>query len=358
MLTILCNLSRPHRVHRTVREEIKEHILSFPRQPNHYSRMKGDVDREYLNPDLNLLRMYRLYKEKNPMSTAKFWLYRDIFMQQNLSFGQPRSDTCQKCDALFTKLVAATSDGERGRITAESELHHRKAEKAYSQLQNDKEWARANEDNHTICIDMQGVIYTPNLTHSNVYYQRQLANYNVCIQEMGTADSPTMFLWHEGVAHRGSIEVASCLLKWVQMKFSLLAKPKERKLVIYSDRCCGQNNNWRMLNVMSMLISMGYFTQIEQKFMVSGHSFLPCDRSFAVIEKRRKGATLHTPDDVSQMILESRQQQPFRVIRMNCEDFRTFPDGALKRPAGLLITSMMWLKVTGTYPAFLKNVIA
>ncbi|KAJ8403317.1 hypothetical protein AAFF_G00355340 [Aldrovandia affinis] len=48
--------------------------------------MKGDVDQEYLSPDLKLLRMYRLYKEKYPMPTAEFWLYRDILKQQNLCF--------------------------------------------------------------------------------------------------------------------------------------------------------------------------------------------------------------------------------------------------------------------------------
>ncbi|KAL1266717.1 hypothetical protein QQF64_002392 [Cirrhinus molitorella] len=87
--------------------------------------MKGDVEREYLSPDLNLLRMYRLYKKNNPSSIAKFWLYRDIFKQQNLSFGQPRSNTCAKCDALFSELTAATTDGEWLKIATESELHHR-----------------------------------------------------------------------------------------------------------------------------------------------------------------------------------------------------------------------------------------
>ncbi|KAK7167173.1 hypothetical protein R3I94_001543 [Phoxinus phoxinus] len=342
--------NRPHSIHPAVREGIREHILSFPRQPNHYSRMKGDVEREYLSPDLNLLRMFRLYKENNPTSTAKFWLYRDLFKQQNLSFGQPRSDTCAKCDALFSKLTAATTDGERLKISAESELHHRKAEKAYTQLQADTEWAKANDDCHVICIDMQGVVFTPNLTHSNVYYQRQLANYNLCIQEMGTDDPPTMWLWHESIAHRGSIEVASCLLKWAETSFAPLVQAKERKLIIYSDRCCGQNNNWRVLNLMALLVSRGYFSQIEQKFMVSGHSFLPCDRSFATLDKRRKVSTLHTPSDVAEMIRGARQQHPFKVIEMKCADFRQLPDATLKRPPGFLITSMMWLKVTAADP--------
>ncbi|XP_035625546.2 uncharacterized protein LOC118383008 [Oncorhynchus keta] len=134
-------------------------------------------------------------------------------------------------------------------------------------------------------------------------------------------------------------------MKWVKTKFTPLTKPEVRKLIIFSDRCCGQNNNWRMLNLMSMLVSMGYFTQVEQKFMVSGHSFLPCDRSFATIEKRRKVSVLHTPDDVSKMILEAQPAKSFKVM-MQCEDFRHLPDSVLKRPAGLQITSVRWLKVT------------
>nr|XP_014030419.1 unnamed protein product [Salmo salar]XP_014030420.1 unnamed protein product [Salmo salar] len=290
--------------------------------------------------------MYRLYKEKNTTSSAKFWVYRDIFKQQSLNFGQPRSDTCGKCDAFFTKMSAATSEEEKRKIAVESELHHRKAEKAYTQLQSDTEWAKANADCHVISVDLQGVMYTPNLTHSNVYYQRQLSNFNLCIQELGKEDPAYMCVWHEGIAHRGSIEVASCILKWVKTKFTPLTKPEVRKLIIFSDRCCGQNNNWRMLNLMSMLISMGYFTQVEQKFMVSGHSFLPCDRSFATIEKRRKVSVLHTPDDVSKMMLEAQPAKPFKVMRMQCEDFRHLPDSVLKRPAGLQITSVRWLKVT------------
>ncbi|KAL2096951.1 hypothetical protein ACEWY4_001597 [Coilia grayii] len=312
--------------------------------------MKGDVEREYLNPDLNLSRMYHLYKDSHPASTAKFWLYRDIFKQLNLQFGQPRSDTCAKCDAFFSQLTSATTHSEKAKIAAESELHHRKAESAYSQLQADTEWAKANDDCHVVCFDMQGVVYTPNLTHSNVYYQRQLANYNLCIQEMGTDKPPTMCLWHEGIAHRGSVEVASCLLKWVQASFSPLVDAKERKLVLYSDRCCGQNNNWRILNLMALLVSRRYFTEVQQKFMVSGHSFLPCDRSFATLEKRRKVTTLYTPSDVVDMTLGARQQQPFNVLEMKCQDFRQLPDTTLRRPPGFLITSMMWMKVTASDP--------
>ncbi|KAL2089238.1 hypothetical protein ACEWY4_016137 [Coilia grayii] len=79
--------------------------------------------------------------------------------------------------------------------------------------------------------------------------------------------------------------------------------------------------------------------------MVSGHSFLPCDRSFATLEKMRKVTTLYTPSDVVDMTLGARQQQPFNVLEMKCQDFRQLPDTTLRRPPGFLITSMMWMKL-------------
>ncbi|KAJ4429631.1 hypothetical protein ANN_21832 [Periplaneta americana] len=36
------------------------------------------------------------------------------------------------------------------------------------------------------------------------------------------------------------------------------------------------------------LVAKGRFDEISHKFLVSGHSFLPCDRDFAMIEKRKR----------------------------------------------------------------------
>ncbi|CAB1337788.1 unnamed protein product, partial [Coregonus sp. 'balchen'] len=172
-----------------------------------------------------MFHMYRLYKEKNPMAKAKFWLYR-------ISHLANKAPTIAlKCYRFYKKLSSVATGEDKG-------FGGEKAEKAYSQLQKDTEWAKANSDCHVRCVDLQGVMYTPSLSHTNIYYQRQLSNYNLSVQDLGTEEPETMCIWHEGVAHRGSLEVASCVLKWVQTKFTPLVKPRE------SDRCCGQNNNW------------------------------------------------------------------------------------------------------------------
>lgn len=45
-----------------IRDKIISHISSFPKYFSHYTRNQTNL--KYLNADLNLAKMYRLYKEK------------------------------------------------------------------------------------------------------------------------------------------------------------------------------------------------------------------------------------------------------------------------------------------------------
>ena len=69
---------------------VKVHINSFPQYKSHYSR-SDNPNKLYLSPDLNIDKMYRLYKQrceeesKPPVSS---WVYRKTFNECfNLSFG-------------------------------------------------------------------------------------------------------------------------------------------------------------------------------------------------------------------------------------------------------------------------------
>ena len=59
-----------------------------------------------------------------------------------------------------------------------------------------------------------------------------------------------------------------------------------RKSHAFSDSCGGQNRNIGMVcTLLYMVASSDFpFTQIDQKFMMSGHSFLPNDRDFSSVE--------------------------------------------------------------------------
>ncbi|CAH2018113.1 unnamed protein product [Acanthoscelides obtectus] len=228
-------------------------------------------------------------EDVTPICSLEDMVYHDIFKSKfNLRFGLPRSDTCSYCDKLFMKLCSTDDANEKKKIEIESEIHHRKAEAGYKTLKDDTETSKLNPNYVVLCTDLQQVLFCPNLTHSSVFYQRQFSTYNYAVHNMGE-ENATMLLWHEAMAHRGSTEIASALLFYITNKYSRLKAGEERrKLVVWSDRCVGQNNNWKMLTMLRLLVLEKFFTQVEQKFLTSGHSFLPCDRDFSLIDDKKK----------------------------------------------------------------------
>lgn len=237
--------------------------------------------------------MYKLFKSKCPDTLISYNTYRHIFnTEHKLRFGFPRSDTCKVCDKLFIQMVAAKNDKNFDSIEKSAKAHHEKAEKGYAQLRDDSN-AAVNCDNIVvICVDLQQVIFTPNLTHSDVFYQRQYSNYNFAVHTLPN-NNVDMYTWHETIAKRGAAEIASCILKHISSYYSMLKKGEIRKLIIWSDRCVGQNNNWTIISLCHSLLTK-YFSEINQKFLTSGHSFLPCDRDFALIEKKENITTVYS----------------------------------------------------------------
>ena len=56
--------------------------------------------------------------------------------------------------------------------------------------------------------------------------------------------------------------------------------------------------------------------------MISGHSYLPNNQDFGHVEQsRKKTQYIYAPEDWEQVAVQARQNNPFRVSRMNREDF-------------------------------------
>lgn len=77
-----------------------------------------------------------------------------------------------------------------------------------------------------------------------------------------------------------------------------IVKPLPKKLVLWSDNCAEQNKNQYVLCMFLMLVAKGYFDEIVHKFPVCGHTFLSCDRDFALIEKKKRKSTPQVPRDL------------------------------------------------------------
>lgn len=98
---------------------IRAHIKSFPAETSHYCR-KDNPNRKCLSPDLNIKKMFELYLEKckdDGQSPVKENVYRSVFNTKfNLSFGTPKTYTCNTCDKLNVSIAAETDVQKRRRL--------------------------------------------------------------------------------------------------------------------------------------------------------------------------------------------------------------------------------------------------
>lgn len=299
---------------------IKEHILSIPRDVSHYSRARSN--KEYLSPELNIHRLTTAFNKKFSDNQVSYKYYRKVFLTEfpNLSFRKLRTDTCKTCDLLQSDIRNNINQRAKEIALQKLKLHHLKTEKAYNEMKNDKVISQNIGSNVScVSVDLQQVLFVPTLTHSDMFYMRQLSCYNFCVN-LSDNDQSYMCVWHEGIGSRGANEIASCLLK-VLNKFDITQKDE---LYIWSDNCVGQNKNRMMLFLYIFLVSIGMFKNIHHKFLVSGHSFLQCDRDFSLIEKRKKVLPCYVPSDIHNVISTAKVHRPFKVVEMTETDFIDF----------------------------------
>ena len=257
--------------------------------------------------------MYSLYVKQcndNSAVAVKEHVYRDIFnFDFNLSFKLPRSDTCQVCDQ-------ATSENTESNTPVV--IHKLKAQAAYDRLKQDRQRAREDPSLKTIVFDLQQALLTPMIPTEVVFYMRQLWTYNLGVHNCSD-ESATMMLWPENMASRGADEIASCLLKY----FRLNIEEGQRHLIAYSDSCSGQNKNSTIVSLWLYLILIGHFDRIEHKFLLPGHTYLPVDSDFGVIEKKKRTTQhVYTLSDWCALVASARRQTPFSVVEMEPQDFR------------------------------------
>lgn len=296
------HFNRPHKVDQEVKDFAMTHIKRFPVEESHYSRNRNP-HKKYLSPLLNLSKMYELYlAECDQQKLAdKFKIkkctYSKIFVTEfNLSFGNPKSDTCTTCDA--------------GEVNEE---HLENYTAGTNALKADREKAKVTNNIVFITIDMQQTMPLPKITTSKAFYLRQMWFYNFGIHIISKNTEKACFCtWTEDMANRGSVETCSSLLRYIEVDESIVEKDH---LIVWSDSCAGQNKNFHMICLYQYLILKGYFCRIDHKFPEVGHTYLDSDRDFGRIEKvLRKHDTVVIPDTYREII--SKASRKNQVIDM------------------------------------------
>ena len=230
-------------------------------------------------------------------------------------------------------------------MIAQWDLHKRKAERAFHQLREDTTSSKASPDLDTITFDLQQTLPTPSLTTNVVFYKRQLWTYNLGIHSCKDG-SATMHMWDESTASRGSEEVGSCIMTYLR-ESSLHGK----HLVCYSDSCGGQNRNIYILCLWLHIVNdpQNSYETIDHKFMISGHSFLPNDRDFGVIESaKRRHQQIYVPDEWCDLVATARRKNPFIVRKMTLTDFidiKSLKSFIVNRKINTSKEKVEWMKI-------------
>ncbi|XP_037025826.1 uncharacterized protein LOC119067135 [Bradysia coprophila] len=292
------------------REEVKNHISSFPKYVSHYTR--NQTKSKFLHSSLNLGIMYRLYKEKfqNPVSKS---FYKKVFYEDfNLRFKVAKKDTCKKCDYCFVK--SKTAVGIDRQVNDEwHKSHVDRADFLRKKMNDDLERAKIDDEIETLTFDLQKVLVLPKVPTNIVYYLRQLNLYNFGIH-VGSTNQGIFNVWLEHEASKGTQEVGSCLRKYI-MSISHPVK----KLLLWSDSCGGQNRSIKLvLMLMHTLQNHPSLETISLRFLESGHSFLPNDSDFGDMEcKLKTNERVFTDEKYMQIMRDCRINNKFQVNRMS-----------------------------------------
>ena len=123
------------------KNELRKHILSFPRMPSHYCRESSNL--LYLSADLTLAKMYELYtnhcyeKKLKPLSRPIYW---KTFKSMNLAFHTSKKDRGETCET-FRNL--SPQEQEEEKITYQQ---HRQRPEKICAIKSDlkKQAAKAN----------------------------------------------------------------------------------------------------------------------------------------------------------------------------------------------------------------------
>lgn len=217
------NTNRKNRLSVEALEAIRNHIGSFKGERSHYSMKTSS--RVYLPPELNIKKMYDLFRTANPNQTVSHEKYRTIFNSEfNISFGYPRMDTCSTCDRLAAELRAVDiaiksypedssertkADKKLKEFTTERKLHLLKSNMFYVRKRASKESSQKSKERETIAMDFQKNVPVPNITTNDVYYKRQLTFCMFNIHILST-DESFFFVYPETVGYKAN-EVASFL---------------------------------------------------------------------------------------------------------------------------------------------------
>ena len=228
--------------------------------------------------------------------------YSEIFnTNHNLSFRNPRTDTCNTCDELRIQ----------GENPTESD-HQKEAERCYKQMADDQKEGSMREDTLFLVFDLEKTQPLPKVSTNKAFYLRQLWLYNLVMHYTHKKDdNAIMCIWLESEGGRGVDEIGSCLMRFFEIVGS------SERVLVWSDSCAGQNKNQFILFIWLWLVHNGDIGEVIHSFPVVGHSYNASDRDSSLLEAMfKKSEFIFDKSEYRDLIVRSKRQNPFKVVDM------------------------------------------
>lgn len=112
-------------------------------------------------------------------------------------------------------------------------------------------------------------------------------------------------------------------ISFLKYYFDNILSKDVKKLYLFSDNCGAQNKNYTLVQFLFSVVKSQRFEMIVHRFPEPGHSFLPCDRSFGVIEKQlRKIERIYSPTEYKKIY--ARSSNLFSVIDVTQDMIRNY----------------------------------
>ncbi|XP_065210142.1 uncharacterized protein LOC135847321 [Planococcus citri] len=350
-----------------LKDAVIEHIKSFKVRERHYGR-NDTVGRVYLPCELNIVEMHKMFLEKYPdFKDCKYSFYRDVFRYNfNIGFGSIRKDSCATCEQY--KNLLKNSDeinrteynyGSRREILLERGLHRIRSKRFFKELN------LLPADTITINFDLMANQVLPKTPISDAFYSRQISyhTFGIIIHKKkqpkeSVLDKTTMFFyrWLETEYGRGSNEIVSCLIHFLSTTLlPILRAQNIHKLRFFSDSCTGQNKNYSAVTTL-MDFCLRNELEFEWFFPVRGHSYMPADRSFGLIEQgMKKLDTIINPEEYDSIIRNKGNLVIVGTDDVPIKDYQTATSKILKTNKGFLISEVKVISYDSKDPYVIRS---
>ena len=151
----------------------------------------------------------------------------------NYLFMKPRSDTCQTCDRLDNLISSEKDEKVKKNLITEKQVLEKKANYFYTKMKEDIAEISENKNAfELLAFDFQQNMPLPNVSNGEVFFKRQLWEYNFCVFAASSGKS-YFFMYDETTAKKGANDVVSFLHHFL----ANFVGSTVLKLYLYSDNC-------------------------------------------------------------------------------------------------------------------------